>query len=231
MIARIKAVVVGRETEVLDKLGIRWREGKPHIRCPYLAHMDKNPSWRWDVAKRAAFCSCQERAQSIFDVIIRVRVAISPAPPIALPRFSGGRRDLIRGSKKSGRAEYRDDGAERPGLSLAEYAAAKALPEDFLRRLGLVDTVYAHKPAVRIQYRASGGTEVAIRFRIALDGADRFRWAKGSKAIPYGLDRLRDARDAGYVVIVEGESAAATLWLHNIPAIGLPGATTWNEES
>ena len=104
------------------------------------------------------------------------------------------------------------------------------LPEEFLRRLGMSDTSYARKPAVRIPYRASGGTEVAVRFRIAAEGADKFRWAKGSKAIPYGLDRLSDARDAGHVVIVEGESDAATLWFHDIPAIGLPGATTWNED-
>ena len=104
------------------------------------------------------------------------------------------------------------------------------MPEEFLRRLGLSDTSYARKPAVRIPYRASGGTEVAVRFRIAAEGADKFRWAKGSKAIPYGLDRLGDARDAGHLVIVEGESDAATLWFHGIPAIGLPGATTWNED-
>ena len=97
-------------------------------------------------------------------------------------------------------------------------------------QLGLSDTSYARKPAVRIPYRASGGTEVAVRFRIAASGADKFRWAKGSKAIPYGLDRLGDARDAGHVVIVEGESDAATLWFYDIPALGLPGATTWNED-
>jgi hypothetical protein len=226
-VSGIKEAVDGRETEILEKLGIRWRDGHPHIRCPYLAHLDKSPSWRWDVAKRAAFCTCQDRAQSIFDVIIRVeggdfaRAADRAAEIL-------GRRDLIRGSEKSERAG--DDGAERPGLSLAEHAAAKGLPEDFLRQLGLVDTVYAHKPAVRIPYRASGGTEVAVRFRIAALGADKFRWAKGSKAIPYGLDRLSDAREAGYVVIVEGESDAATCWFHDIPAIGLPGATTWNED-
>src|SRR4030095_12161317 len=149
----------------------------------------------------------QERAQSIFDVIIRVeggdfaRAADRAAEMI-------GRPDLIRGSKKSERAKYHDDGADQPGLSVAEYATAKALPEDFLRQLGLSDTTYARKSAVRIQYRASGGTEVAVRFRIAAEGADKFRWAKGSKAIPYGLDRLSDAREAGHIVIVEGESDA-----------------------
>ena len=49
----IKEAVAGRETEILDKLGIRWRDGRPHIRCPYLGHLDKHASWRWDTDKRA----------------------------------------------------------------------------------------------------------------------------------------------------------------------------------
>jgi hypothetical protein len=28
-------------------------------------------------------------------------------------------------------------------------------------------------------------------------GAERFRWRKGSKALPYGLDRVEQARAAG----------------------------------
>jgi putative DNA primase/helicase len=227
MTVGIKEAVIGRETEILDKLGIRWRDGRPHIRCPYRAHVDENPSWRWDVAKRAAICTCEERSQSIFDIIIRIeggdfaRAAARAAELI-------GRPDLIRKARTTTRGS--DSSDTNPGLSLDEFAAAKALPEDFLRRLGWSDTNYARKPAVRIPYRATGGSEVAVRFRIAASGADKFRWAKGTKAMPYGLDRLSDAREAGHVVIVEGESDAATLWLHSIPAIGLPGATTWKED-
>jgi hypothetical protein len=36
----IRAAVKGRETEVLDGLRIPWRDGKPHIRCPYPEHVD-----------------------------------------------------------------------------------------------------------------------------------------------------------------------------------------------
>src|SRR3712207_166012 len=36
-------------------------------------------------------------------------------------------------------------------------------------------------------------------------------------------------RRAGWVVLVEGESDTQTLWFHNIPALGIPGAETWNE--
>jgi hypothetical protein len=43
----IQAALRGRETEILDKLGIPWRRGKPHITCPYPEHADSNPSWRF----------------------------------------------------------------------------------------------------------------------------------------------------------------------------------------
>ena len=36
--AAIRQAVVGRETDVLDALGIDWRAGRPHITCPYPDH-------------------------------------------------------------------------------------------------------------------------------------------------------------------------------------------------
>ena len=44
----IQAAIQDRETEVLDRLGLDWRAGRPHISCPYPSHSDRNPSWRWD---------------------------------------------------------------------------------------------------------------------------------------------------------------------------------------
>ena len=225
----ITEAVAGHETEILDKLGISWRDGHPHIRCPYLGHLDANPSWRWDEAKARAFCTCSDGALSIFDVIMRVQGGDFKAAATRAAEMIG-RPELAPGGKSRAKHVAADPDDAGPGLSLAQLAAAKALPEEFLRRLGWSDTSYARKPAVRIPYRASGGTEVAVRFRIAAEGADKFRWAKGSRAMPYGLDRLGDAREAGRLVIVEGESDTATLWHHGIPAIGLPGATTWNED-
>src|SRR5829696_6942041 len=88
---------------------------------------------------------------------------------------------------------------------------------------------------VRIPYLKADGAEGAVRFRLALekaeDGSDnRFRWRKGSKLLLYGLWRLGQAREAGYVVLVEGESDAQTLWYHGLPALGVPGANNWRNE-
>jgi hypothetical protein len=114
-------------------------------------------------------------------------------------------------------------------LALKQYAEAKVLPVSFLRKCGLSDLAFGGVPAVRTPYLGPGGEELAIRFRIALAG-DRFRWKRGSKPCLYGLNRLGEARDAGQVTLVEGESDVHTLWHHGIPAVGLPGATSWFED-
>lgn len=118
--------------------------------------------------------------------------------------------------------------------NLENYAEAKGLPVEFLQKQGLRDQKYQAEPAVRIPYRAVDGAENAVRFRIALEkteeGDDRFRWRSGSKAGLYGLWRLESIREAGYVVLVEGESDAQTLWYHGIPALGIPGASNWRPE-
>jgi hypothetical protein len=115
------------------------------------------------------------------------------------------------------------------GLTLAQYATAKHLPVEFLRECGLCERRYQDKLALRIPYLGPTGEELAVRFRIALQG-DRFRWKSGAKPSLYGLSRLSAAREAGYVVLVEGESDCHTLWHHGIPALGLPGASNWREE-
>jgi hypothetical protein len=116
------------------------------------------------------------------------------------------------------------------GLTLEQYAAAKKLPDAFLRGLGLSTIHIGAQPAVRIPYKATDGFENAVRFRLAMEGGDRFRWKTGSRPCLYGLERSREAREKGYVCVVEGESDRHTLCFHGFPALGLPGAGVWREE-
>jgi hypothetical protein len=115
------------------------------------------------------------------------------------------------------------------GLTLDQYAAAKSLPVAFLKKCGISEFTYDHKPALRIPYLGTGGEELAVRFRISLEG-DRFRWKSGAKPCLYGLHRLAEARQSKQVVLVEGESDCHTLWSHDIAALGVPGAANWREE-
>lgn len=119
--------------------------------------------------------------------------------------------------------------AQPLGLTLEQYAAVTALPVDFLRECGLSDMVLAGRSAVRIPYLGPSREELAVRFRIALDG-DCFRWKSGSKPCLYGLNRFGDTQAARDVVLVEGEANVHTLWHHGIPAVGLPGVIDWRED-
>jgi hypothetical protein len=145
------------------------------------------------------------------------------------------RRDTRDGSRRGATpsASAEDPGGtgeDGAGLTLAALAAAKRLPVDFLRGLGLHDTRYRGRPAVAIPYLDETGSEVARRFRLSLAGDQRFAWKAGARALPYGLQRLAEARRAGWVLIVEGESDCWTAWRHGLPALGLPGKAVWRSE-
>jgi len=217
----IKEAVKGRETEILDAFGINWRSPETHITCPYPGHADHNPSWRWNTAAAKAHCSCDSSA-SIFDVIIKMRgVDFSEACVIAAEIM--GCDDLI----------CADDSAA--GLTLEEYAAAKRLPADWLISIGVREQrAYGPSkvPALRTEYRRPNGDPPSVRFRVNLTGDKKKRhfWRKGDKACLYGCQWAASLPAAGYAIIAEGESDTQTLWRHNFPALGLPGANAWNEE-
>ncbi len=121
---------------------------------------------------------------------------------------------------------------QRSGCTLEQYATEKRLPIPFLKELGCSDINHMNAPAVRMPYYDASGQEVAVRYRIALhkqeSGDQRFRWKKGDKPCLYGLSRLNPKPQS--IVLVEGESDCHTLWFHNIPAVGVPGAGNWREE-
>ncbi len=199
---------------VLSKLEAVRREGHGwSARCP--AHEDDDPSLsvsEGEEGRVLMYCHAGCRTD---DVVAELGLEL---------------RDLFPEGGEGGQAPSSGATAPLGGCSLADYADAKGLPIEFLRELGLTDLFISSAPAVNIPYRDESGQEIAVRFRTSLDGGDRFRWRKGSKALPYGLWRLDEARSAGAITIVEGESDAQTLWLHDIPALGVPGASTWRSE-
>lgn len=115
------------------------------------------------------------------------------------------------------------------GCCLKDYARYKGIPRKFLQEQGLRDNKYSGKISLVIPYKGENGEETAIRYRNSLTGVNRFSWKTGEKNSMYGLWRLRKITDDEYIVLVEGESDCHTLWYHGIPALGLPGATNWND--
>ncbi len=118
-----------------------------------------------------------------------------------------------------------------PGLTLDQYAEAKALPHRFLAALGVTEIPnYNGHPAVRIPYMTRDGEEVCVRFRVSLDGHPKIKTRKGDKHALYGLWRPWPADEDSYVWVVEGESDAQTLWGHAETAVGVPGAASWQND-
>jgi putative DNA primase/helicase len=133
----------------------------------------------------------------------------------------------------------RDRKIEVPGCTLEEYAAYKNLPAEFLageegHPIALQDATWGGKPAVAIPYMDQDGNLLMRRFRTGLHKTEpdtRMRSEKGAKiTAPYGLNWLDIAQEAGYVLIVEGESDCHVLWYHGLPALGIPGAKNWKDE-
>jgi len=110
-----------------------------------------------------------------------------------------------------------------PKVSVAELAAYKGFTPDFLRELGVED----HQGEVRITYRLEDGTPAPRhRLRRALAAKRGSTWTRGEgRIVPYGMWELTRARNAGFLVLVEGESDTWTLLYHGFPVLGIPGAT------
>ena len=131
-----------------------------------------------------------------------------------------------------------------PELSLDIYAESKHLPKDYLSSLGLtVITKYpvqqengkTYQKVLSIPYMDENGQIIGIRYRITMKKTVpdvRFRWKSGVKVKNdvglYGRWKKREIQEAGWVIVVEGESDAQTLWYHGVPAIGIPGANMWD---
>jgi hypothetical protein len=210
-----KAAIRGREAEVVRAVGVPWNGRGDHVTCPDPAHTDRNPSWRL-MPNGSAVCTCRP-PHSVLDVIGYVEGLDFEAAKIRVAEILG-RGDLIV-----------DPAAPPAGLTLAAYAEAKRLPVDFLRGLGLHDDTYLRLPAVRIPYLAADGTELPPRWRVSLTAKKKVVSGRGSKTNLYGLNRLSEARTAGRVLLVGGESDAQTAWFHGLPAIGLPGEGNSND--
>ncbi len=180
------------------------------VLCP--AHDDHNPSLGIDLRQNGAgpklVFNCRSQGCSFAD--IRKAAGLEPSDYT----FSkNGSRDIS-------------------GCTLQEYAAAKNLPVDFLTgdEIGLEDCRWWGVDAVSIPYPDTDGDVLVYRYRVALSGKTKVVSKKGDKVHLYGLHRLEEAREAGYVLLVEGESDCHTAWYYGQPAIGIPGAENWKYE-
>jgi hypothetical protein len=108
-------------------------------------------------------------------------------------------------------------------VTLNSLARHVGLEQSFLTDLGLSRM----NGGVGVPYYDQKNNLLYYKQRVALSGKSKYRYPPGSKATPYGLWRLSDAAKKRALCIVEGESDCWTLWNHNIPALGVPGASSF----
>jgi len=220
---------------VLDRLNVASRNGEKAMSfCP--AHNDRNsPSLSLKAEDGTLLLNCFAGCRPE-DIVTKIGLGMKDLfseggggtfiPPNTPARLHA-QDEKPHTNGQNGRASV--DARSGHGCTLEGYSEEKKLPIDYLRGLGLREVTYLDKPAVRIPYPDEEGQEVAVRFRTSLDGTEKFRWRSGDKPLPYGLRLLEETHSAGYVVLVEGESDCHTLWFHEIPALGIPGANNWRD--
>lgn len=125
---------------------------------------------------------------------------------------------------------------EKQTYTVEEYAAKKRLPADWLIENFKLSSEVDQKtgqPWIRIPYFDERGGKTVFRKRFKPGSPVRFKWSYGSagKIHLYGEWQLRYFREVEKrVVMVEGESDTQTLWYLQIPALGVPGASTFKPE-
>lgn len=113
---------------------------------------------------------------------------------------------------------------DKKGLTLDEFSDYKQIPTSFLTSLGIKQIIGKYGlPEIRIPYFNANGALHRERIRYALKAKNGSAWSEGNNLIPYGLDRLNSKN---WAIFAEGESDPITAWLHNLPALGIPGASS-----
>lgn len=225
-----------RSWDVLQRLP-KFKESAPNMYkacCP--AHDDRHPSLSIRISDDGHVllnCHAGCTAKAIVEAVDLTLADLFQ------PRSREGRQGAYpQKSRATVQPPYKpDEVPPRDGCTLMQYANFKLLPLAFLRDHGLADVRnYRGAPALCIPYFDSDGqTLLTTQYRLALhkpdNGADtRFKFKSGSKPCTYWQWRLPVACARGYITLVEGASDCHSLWYHGEPALGIPGASSWNDE-
>jgi len=202
------------------------RNGERHVLAHCPAHDDANPSL--SLTEKAdgtllwkCFAGCsQDAVREALERLADTQPAT--ARPIA-PR--------------NGRTGQRSTPPYRP-VRLAELAEDKQLDAEKFRAWHAHEIPAGHAPeapygGIAIPYRTREGELHAVQYRLTeekVEGVDRFKWRKSDTPILYGLWRLCEWTGSDTLYLCEGTSDTWTLWHADLPALGIPSASTWREE-
>lgn len=203
-------------------LGSRWPKGNRQAAAGALAGGLLRDGWsETDVetfVRQVATAAADEEADKRVDAVRATARKLKEGQPVtgwpSLAELLGNEGEQVVGQLRT-----------QLGITptLADLAGHKQLPLDFLESLGLHDL---ENGGIGIPYTDGGGKPVAVKKRLALKAGEGSLWPKGVALMAYGEARLEQAAQAGFLVLVEGESDCWALWHHGFPALGLPGANT-----
>ena len=124
-----------------------------------------------------------------------------------------------------------ESGGTLQPYTLEQYSRDKGLPADFLTDVCKVTTGERTDGTayLKIAYLGENGQPPLYRQRYA---NKEFRWGYGAKGNLrlYGEWRLPEFREQGWILLVEGESDAQSLWYMGLPGIGVAGASNFKPE-
>ncbi len=210
-------------------------------RCP--AHKDTNPSLSVSAGKKGvvfrcfAGCTFEQVADALgFEPRDLFYTDTPTTTSRRLPATAGPRRTNAPhrdGQDRQDTAAAGSTGERRTAaageritdndgrLTVQGLAVAKGIPVEVLTGYGVKQA----GAAVAIPYRLTDGSPAPrTRLRFGPGAKKQWVWQGKGDVVPYGLDRLGDAHEAGYLTLVEGESDCWTLWQIGVPALGIPGA-------
>jgi predicted P-loop ATPase len=148
-------------------------------------------------------------------------------------------RKYFRGDSVNIRKTVKRTTSELLPLTIEELAEEKGLTVDYLKKIGVYQSVWRENnqqvTCVNALYFLENGDIggkklVRMNQEIKREGREKqttkaIRRLGSDDLIPYGLNKLNQAREIGHLLIVEGESDCWTLWQHDdFPSIGLPGS-------
>jgi putative DNA primase/helicase len=191
--------------DLLEGVKWNWNDNGFTACCP--AHADNTPSFSVNLGDKVDVvyhCHAGCTQEEVLAAIRELQYHFAPATPLT-------HVERTRTSPLT---------PDEP-VTVAEIAADKKLPEDFLRSLGIEN----RPDGVLIPYRMMNGSSAPRqRLRKTIVAKNGSLWLPGAgKPVPYGLWRCAE-EGRPFLLLVEGESDCWVLWYKHFPALGIPGA-------